>query len=191
MEDGNTSVEVNGPAPEGNGATDPAPVDMAAVLRTEIDRLTAENLKLQAEKAELQDLVLRRQADYENFRRRAERERAESAEYAAMETCKSLLPVIDDFERAVKAAGEDSEALREYVAGVLLIYQGLFGALEKLGLQPIESANRVFDPNIHYAVQKVERDDVEDKTVLEDLQRGYHFKNRLLRPAMVKVAVKP
>lgn len=192
MEDGNTSVEANGSAPENSGGADPGTVDPVAAFRSEIERLASENQKLAADKAELQDLALRRQADYDNFRKRSERERAETIEYAAMDTCKSLLPVIDDFERALKAASvEENEALKEYVSGVQMIYQNLFDTLAKLGLQPIDCANKPFDPNIHYAVQKVERDDVEDQTVLEDFQRGYHFKNRLLRPAMVKVAVKP
>lgn len=193
MEDGNTSGEVNGAQPEVNGvASEPGPIDPVAAFRSEVERLTAENQKLASDKAELQDLALRRQADYDNFRKRSERERAEYVEYAAMETCKSLLPVIDDFERALKAAsaGED-DALKEYVAGVQMIYQNLVDTLTKLGLQPIDCANKPFDPNLHYAVQKVEREDVEDQTVLEDFQRGYHFKSRLLRPAMVKVAVKP
>lgn len=192
MEDGNTSTEVNGSTIEGNGAAGSGAVDPIAAFRSEIERLTAENQKLIVDKAELQDLALRRQADYDNFRKRAERERAEFAEYAAMDTCKSLLPVIDDFERAIKAApAEENAAFTEYLSGVRMIHQNLVDTLGKLGLQPIECANKPFDPNVHYAVQKVEREDLEDQTVLEDLQRGYNFKNRLLRPAMVKVAVKP
>ncbi len=192
MEDGNTSSEVNGTAQEAKGAAGPGPIDPAAAFRPEIERLMAENQKLASDKAELQDLALRRQADYDNFRKRSDRERAEYVEYAAMETCKSLLPILDDFERAIKAASSsENAALAEYVSGVRIIHQNLLETLTKLGLQPIECANKPFDPNIHYAVQKVEREDLDDQTVLEDFQRGYHFKNRLLRPAMVKVAVKP
>jgi molecular chaperone GrpE len=159
-------------------------------LLAQLEQVSNDYDKLSAEKAGLQDLVRRREADYDNFRKRVERERQELVDFAAADAVKSLLPIVDDFERALRAA-ESQEALGEFAKGMDLIRQRLLEALTKLGLQPVEAANTPFDPNVHYAVQKVEREDVEDQTVLEDLQRGYFFKTRLLRPAMVKVAVRP
>lgn len=145
---------------------------------TELDRLTKE-------KAELQELLQRRQAEFENFRRRGERERSEIFEYAAMDSVKALLPVLDDFERALKVESGD----KEYARGMELIYQRLFDSLKKLGLEPITSEVPLFNPHIHHAVEMVDTKDHPDQTILEEYQRGYYFKGRLLRPALVKVAV--
>lgn len=146
-----------------------------------------------AEKAQLQDLVLRRQADYDNFRRRVEREKLDIRETASMDAVMALLPILDDFERALKAvpAEVEEKAFRDYAKGMDLIYQRLLDSLTKLGLEPVEAVGQPFDPNVHNGIQREERDDVEDHTVLEEYQRGYRFKGRLLRPAMVKVAVRP
>jgi molecular chaperone GrpE len=141
-----------------------------------------------AERDQLQDLVKRRQAEFENFRKRAQREQMEFAEYAGMEAVKALLPSLDDFERALKnapASGDSGEIMK----GVELVYQRLLESLKKLGLEPIETANQKFDPHSHHAVEMVENDEVEDHTILDEYQRGFNFKGRLLRPAMVKVSV--
>lgn len=140
-----------------------------------------------AELAELKDRYLRAQAEFHNARRRADKEKVEFLEYASMEAVRSVLPVIDDFERALKADTGD----REYAKGMELIHQRLFDALKKLGLEPIVSQGQPFDPNLHHAVEMVETEDAPDQTVLDEYQRGYNFKGRLLRPAMVKVAVGP
>ncbi|MBK5292665.1 MAG: nucleotide exchange factor GrpE [Acidobacteriia bacterium] len=145
---------------------------------------------LSAEKAELEDLLKRRQADHENFRRRAERERAEVYEIASMETVRMMLPTVDDLERALQTIPEEEGPLREYAKGTHLIYQRLMETLTKLGLEPLETVGQHFDPNLHHAVQKEQRKDVDEETVLEEYQRGYNFKGRPLRPAMVKVSVK-
>jgi len=147
----------------------------------------AERERLAKEKAEYQDLLQRRQAEFENYRRRSERERGELLEFAAMDTVKALLPVLDDFERALKAGGEEVD--KDYSRGMELIYQRLYEALKKLGLEPIASDVPVFNPHIHHAVEMVDTKDHPDETILEEYQRGYYFKGRLLRPAMVKVAV--
>ncbi len=146
-----------------------------------------------AEKAQLEDLLLRRQADYDNLRRRFERERIEVRETASSDAVQAVLPILDDFERALKVSpGEaESQAFRDYAKGMELIYQRLSDSLAKLGLEPVASAGQPFNPNLHNAIQREERTDVDDQTVLEEYQRGYLFKGRLLRPAMVKVAVKP
>jgi len=153
----------------------------------DLGALTAERDQLAAEKAELQDRLLRKLAEFDNFRRRTDRELAERGDYAVGEVVHGLLPVLDDFERALKLKSGDDE----YARGVELIYQRLFEALKKLGLEPIEAEGQPFDYNIHNAIEMVPTDETEDHTVLGDLQRGYHFRGRLLRPSMVRVAVKP
>jgi molecular chaperone GrpE len=168
------------PAPDldGAGVSDP-PDPLAAV--------TAERDQLAAEKAELQDRFLRSQAEFQNSRKRAERERFEFAEYASTEAVRALLPVLDDFERALKVESADAE----YAKGMELIYQRFYESLKKLGLEPMVSTGQPFDPHIHHAVEMVETEDAADHTVLDEFQRGYNFKGRLLRPAMVRVAVEP
>jgi len=146
---------------------------------------SSERDRLTKEKAELQDLLQRRQAEFENFRRRSERERSEVFEYAAMDSVKALLPVLDDFERALKTESQD----KEYARGMELIYQRLFESLKKLGLEPITSESPLFNPHIQHAVEMVDTKDHPDQTVLDEYQKGYNFKGRLLRPALVKVAV--
>jgi molecular chaperone GrpE len=152
----------------------------AAGLSSQCDQLAAE-------KAELQDRVLRARAEFDNFRRRAERERSEYLQFAGMETIREILPIVDDFERALKVETAD----RDYAKGVELIYQRMLDSLKKMGLEPIETAGKKFDPNLHQAVERVQTEDAEDQAILSEFQRGYNFKGKLLRPAMVKVAVHP
>ena len=164
--------------------TAPAP---APTLEEQLAAVTAERDRLAKENSELQDRILRTRAEYDNARRRAERERSDFLQFAGMELTRDLLPVMDDFERALKNEG----ATPEYAKGVELIYQRLSDTLKKMGLEPITAEGQRFDPNLHEAVQRVETDEAEDQTILSEFQRGYNFKGRLLRPAMVKVAVKP
>ena len=147
--------------------------------------LTAERDQMGAALAELQDRFLRAQAEFQNSRKRAEKERIEFAEYASTEAVRALLPILDDFERALKSESAD----KEYSKGMEMIYQRFYDSLKKLGLEPIVSTGQPFDPHVHHAVEMVETDEAPDHTVLDEYQRGYNFKNRLLRPAMVKVAV--
>jgi molecular chaperone GrpE len=135
----------------------------------------------------LKDRLLRTLADFENFRRRAERDRSEYVQFAAMEMVRDLIPILDDFRRAMKVETAD----KEYAKGIELIDQRLFEALKKAGLEPIEAAGKLFDPNLHQAVVRVQSEEFPDQTVLEEFQSGYNFKGKLLRPAMVKVAVRP
>lgn len=152
-----------------------------------LTELAGERDRLAAEKAELQDRYVRLQAEFQNSRKRAERDRAEFAEYASTEAVRALLPILDDFERALKLEG----AGKEYAKGMELIYQRLFESLKRLGLEPIVSAGQAFDPHVHHAVEMVESEEAAGNTVIDEYQRGYNFKGRLLRPAMVKVAVEP
>lgn len=178
-------------APETAAAT-PAegrmPVSGASDAGGDVDAriiaLTGERDRLLKENEELNDLLLRRAAEFDNHRKRTERDRSELIEFAASDAVKALLPVIDDFERALKQECADPE----YAKGVALIYQRMFDTLNKLGLEPIEAVGHPFDPNYHHAIEMVPTEEAEHHTVLQDLLRGYLFKGRLLRASMVRVA---
>lgn len=146
----------------------------------------AERDRLLEEKVDLQDRLLRRTAEFDNFRRRVEREKSEISEYANTETVRALLPLLDDFERAFKVEVPETD----YTRGMALIHQRLADSLKKLGLEPIEAAGKQFDPQLHHAVEMVESEEHPDHTILEEYQKGYNFRGRMLRAAMVKVAVK-
>jgi molecular chaperone GrpE len=166
-------------SPSQNDASD-NPAEAHEAMKAERDRLASEG-------NEWKDRYLRGQAEFQNFRKRVEKERIELLEFASTEAVRALLPVIDDFERALKSETLDPE----YGKGMELIYQRLYEALKKLGLEPIVSTGQPFDPHIHHAVEMVETEDVPDHTVVAEFQRGYNFKGRMLRPAMVKVGVSP
>jgi molecular chaperone GrpE len=166
--------------------------DPAKDLQAELAAVSDERDKLLNEKQEIYDRLLRNQAEFENSRRRAERERSEFVQYAGVEMVRDILPVVDDFQRALQSgAGLSDGPAKDYIKGIELIYQRLVDRLTRLGLEPIETAGKLFDPNLHQAVERVESDDVPDQTILSEFQRGYMFKERLLRPSMVKVAVHP
>jgi molecular chaperone GrpE len=138
---------------------------------------------LRQERDVLYDRLARLQAEFDNARKRAAREQAEFREYAVADAIKALLPMLDSFDRALEAhAGEEN------FRGIELINRQFHDALTKLGLRPIPAAGEPFDPHLHQAVEMVDTSDVPDHTVLEELQRGYKLKDRLLRPAMVRVA---
>src|ERR1035438_1385640 len=158
-----------------------------SILEGQLAALTAEREQFAAEKAELQERLLRARAEFENARRRWENQRLESFQVAAMDVVRDMLPIVDDFERALKVETAD----RDYAKGVELIYQRMADTLKKLGLEPIETAGQRFDPNLHQAVERVQTEDAEDQSILGEFQRGYNFKGKLLRPAMVRVAVRP
>lgn len=171
-------AEVVDPPGETAEVVDPA-AQLAAVI--------AERDRYAAEKADYFDRLARRQAEFENFRRRAEREKAEIWEKASLETVRAILPVVDDLERALKIETAD----KEYARGMELIYQRLLDTLKRLGLEPVESEGTKFDPNLHQALDRKETEEVEEDTILEEYQKGYNFKGKLMRAAMVKVAVRP
>ena len=162
----------------GTGASSPS----SEVLSAE-----AELQKLKAERDTLLDRLARAQAEFENARRRAAKEQQDFRDFASVETIKSLLPVIDSFERALQAKSEAGE----FRTGVELIYKQLQDVLAKLGVRPIAAKGEQFDPHVHEAIEMVETPDAPDHEVLDEWQRGYKFKDRLLRPAMVRVAKNP
>jgi molecular chaperone GrpE len=158
----------------------------AVTVEGQLAAVTAERDELLKEKADLQDRLLRGRAEFDNARRRFERDRLDFLQFAALDLVRQLVPVLDDFERALKTETAD----QNYAKGVELIYQRLYETLKKQGLEPIETSGQKFDPNLHQAVERVETDEAEDQSILSEFQKGYHFKGKLLRPAMVKVAVK-
>ena len=176
---GEAAVQAEVP-PESQKSGEPeTPPSELEVARAERDQAVAEN-------RELLDRFQRAQAEFENIRKRLERERQELRDYSAMETIESLLPIVDDFERASSAEGVDPEVAK----GLQMIRQRIIDVFERAGLQEIECGGK-FDPHLHQAVDRapVESEE-EDHDVLETYQKGYKFKDRLLRAAMVKVAVK-
>src|SRR5947207_10938228 len=140
--------------------------------------------KLRAERDALVDRLARMQAEFDNARKRAAKEQQEYRDYALVDAIKTLIPVLDSFQRALQTSPEKSE----FHAGVELIHKQLQDALAKIGVREILAKGEQFDPRFHEAIEMVDTEDAEDHQVLEEVQRGYKLKDRLLRPAMVKVA---
>lgn len=162
-------------------ASEPNPL---AKLRSQVE-------VLMSERASLYDKLLRRQAEFENYRKRVERERSEVYQHGREDVLLQFLPVVDNFERALSSLEEsegDAEALRR---GVELIHKQFTAALSKLGLETVEAVGHTFDPNVHEAVTTEATDKHKENTVIEEFQRGYRIGDRLLRPAKVKVASSP
>ena len=143
--------------------------------------------RLKTERDSLFDRLARLQAEFDNYRKRQWREQQEFRDYALMDALKSLLPILDSFERALAHEGGGEE----FRGGIELIYRQLQDTLAKLGVTPVRAQGEHFDPNLHQAVQMVETTEAKDNHVIEELQRGYKIKERLLRPSMVRVARNP
>lgn len=157
---------------------------IVARLQSQIDALTAE-------KASLYDKLLRRQAEFENYRKRVDRERGELYQHGRDDVLLQFLPVVDNFERALyslETSEGDAEALRH---GVELIHRQFKDALSKLGLEAVEAVGQTFDPHVHEAVTTEATDKHKENTVIQEFERGYKIGDRLLRPAKVKVASSP
>ena len=158
------------------------------VLRTQqAPEHVSEVEKLRAERDALVDRLARMQAEFDNARKRALKEQQEYRDYALVDAIKTLIPVLDSFDRALQASPEKSE----FHLGVELIHKQLQDALAKIGVRPISAKGEQFDPRFHEAIELVDTEDARDHQVLEQLQPGYKLKDRLLRPAMVKVARNP
>ncbi|MHB8487059.1 MAG: nucleotide exchange factor GrpE [Candidatus Acidiferrales bacterium] len=145
--------------------------------------------KLLAEKTDLRNTLVRLQADFDNYRKRIERERHQERHRGAETLVEHLLPVLDAFDRAISA--HPDAAHDEYRTGFQLIRKQLFDVLAKQGLQKIETDGKRFDPHMHHAIERFETGDEPDGAILEELQAGYIFHGKVLRPAMVRVAVNP
>lgn len=140
---------------------------------------------LEAQLKEKSDRILRLQADFENFRRRTAKEKEELAAVITQNLLTDLLPLLDNFERAMAVEQTDGEAFQK---GVEMIFTQLREVMDKHGLENIEAEGKPFDPNVHQAVMRVENPEVEDGTITQVLQKGYQAKGRVIRPAMVQVA---
>jgi molecular chaperone GrpE len=145
--------------------------------------------KLQAEMNELRQTLILRQADFENFRKRVERDRHEESRRGISRLLEDLLPVLDGFDRALQSRADGE--VDEHLKGILLIQKQLWDVLSKHGLSRIEAEGKHFDPHFHLALDRVETTELPDGTVLEVLQQGYRFHDRVLRPSAVRVAVHP
>lgn len=170
----------DGDEPSSNTAPSPA-------TSTEASGVEAELQKLKAERDMYVDRLARMQAEFDNARKRAVKEQQDFRDFASVDVIKSLLPIVDNFERALQSKSEPAD----FRSGIELIYKQLHDALTKLGVQPIVSKGKPFDPHVHEAIEMVETSDAADHEVVEEWQRGYKYKDRLLRPAMVKVAKNP
>src|SRR5581483_9942007 len=151
------------------------------VAETELD-------KVKAERDALVERLARQQAEFENSRKRAVKEQQDYREYALGDAIKAMLPALDSFERALRTEGAGAGDFR---AGVELIYKQLQDALARLGVEHVGAVGEKFDPHFQEAIEVVDTPDAKDNHVIEELQRGYKLKNRLLRPAMVRVARNP
>ena len=151
--------------------------------------LADELQKLKAEKEELMQTMIRRQADFENFRKRTERDRFEEGRRGVERLVVDLIPVLDAFDRALQA--HDDPAYEEYRKGVTLIRKQLWDSVAKHGVQRIEAAGKIFDPHQHQAIERLETQDFPDGFIVAVFQDGYTFNGRVLRPAIVRVAVHP
>ncbi len=154
-----------------------APDEDAAALKAQVE-------SLKAALEEKDNRVKRLQADFENFRRRTSKEREELANVVTQDLLKSMLPILDNFDRAMAAEQKDNESFQK---GVEMIYTQLNETLKNAGLELIDTAGQKFDPNFHQAVMRVENPDLEDDTIAQELQKGYIVKGRVIRPSMVQV----
>ncbi|MGA8142562.1 MAG: nucleotide exchange factor GrpE [Candidatus Acidiferrales bacterium] len=159
--------------------------DLSAAAAAEV-ALAEQVQQLVAEKQDLTSTLVRLQADFDNYRKRIEKERGQERHRGVELFVENLLPVLDGFDRAL--AAHDDPAYADYRKGFELIRRQLWDVLAKQGVQRIESVGKEFDPNVHHAIEQVVTTEYPDGAVIEELQPGYTFHNRVLRPAMVRVA---
>jgi molecular chaperone GrpE len=146
--------------------------------------------QLKAERDELYDRLLRKQAEFDNYKKRIERERSDYVQFASAELMRELLNAMDSFDLAIHNASSDSAGSETMLQGLDLIYKQFQDTLARFGLKAIEARGQVFDPNLHQAVSTVPTDDVPENTVVDELRKGYTLNGKLLRPVMVSVAVR-
>lgn len=168
---------------------DPGGPDRAELIATR-----AELKRVEAENAELKNSLARRQADFENYRKRVDRERSETYNRVVADVAEKMLPVSDNLKRALEAEssveGAESDEFRHFLSGVDLIWKQLNGVLEALGVKPIVAVGEQFNPHIHEAVVTEATDEYEPDTVIQEIRSGYRLGDRLIRPALVKVSTR-
>ncbi|MDX6272629.1 MAG: molecular chaperone GrpE [Acidobacteriota bacterium] len=195
--DANGGAKSNARPAGGHGGGASSALAMQAELfaaQAELDVVEAELQKARAERQELQDLAARRQADFDNYRKRIERERGETYNRIVADVVGQLLPVMDNLRRAHEAESSveatESQEFRNFLHGVELISKQLNGVLESLGIEPVPTVGRPFDPHVHEAIATEQTEEFEPDTVMQEIVRGYRLGDKLLRPAMVKVATR-
>jgi molecular chaperone GrpE len=169
-------------------------VESVAPVMDPLTQLQADLKSAKAEAAEWQDRFLRKAAEFENYRKRMEKEKTELVNLAKGSVLMEFLPLADDCERALRSLGEaeeETKSLRRYREGVELLYRQLMDILSRTGVTPLEVEGKPFDPHFHDALSRQESADCKEDTVIHELRRGYMFKEKLLRPAQVIVAVRP
>jgi molecular chaperone GrpE len=177
--------DINMEREEGSGGSEPSMEDRN--VQPDSPGNEPETAKLLSELDDLRQTLLRRQADFDNYRKRIEKERTEDSKRATARMIEGLIPVIDGFEHALAAHREKEYEV--YLRGFELIYRQLIDNTTKLGVERIDPIGKQFDPHLHQAMDRLETSDHEDGTVVQVFQPGYVFHGRVLRPAMVRVAV--
>ena len=177
------------------GLDDLEPDDVAGGPDTaELIATRSELKRVEAENAELRNSLARRQADFENYRKRVERERTETYNRVVADIAAKLLPVSDNLKRALETEASveaaESDEFRHFLSGVDLIWKQLNGVLEAFGVKPIESVGEPFNPHIHEAVVTEATDEYEPDTVIQEIRSGYKIGDKLIRPALVKVSIR-
>ncbi|KHE71189.1 nucleotide exchange factor GrpE [Halobacillus sp. BBL2006] len=142
--------------------------------------------QLRQEKEEINNRLLRLQADYDNFRRRTQKEKEADRKYRSQSLVEELVPVLDNFDRALQVE-VDGDAAGKFAEGMKMVYQQFKAALDKEGVEEIPAVGEEFDPHLHQAIMQVEDDNYDSNIVVEELQKGYRLKDRVIRPSMVKV----
>ena len=193
-------MESEEPLPESDSILTAADLDLDEEERTggpdtaELIATRAELKRVEAENAELKDRLARRQADFENYRKRVERERSETYNRVVADITTKLLPVLDNLKRALEAEASveaaESDEFRHFLSGVDLIYKQLNGVIEALGVKPVAAVGEQFNPHVHEAVVTEATDDYEPDTVMQEIVTGYRLGDKLIRPALVKVATR-
>ncbi|WP_342552125.1 nucleotide exchange factor GrpE [Paenibacillus sp. FSL R7-0652] len=172
-------------------AAEQEPVNEAAAAEAQAEEITdqeqAELARLKTEAEENQQRFVRAQADFDNFRRRTQKEKEELAKYASMKLVTELVPVLDNFERAMATVPEGTET-ESFAKGIQMILRQLETVLTNEGLTPMEAVGQPFNPEFHQAIMQVESEEHEEGIVVEEVQKGYMLKDKVLRPAMVKVS---
>lgn len=184
QENGTVDPAAAAAAYEKQAAGEPVGEGMAGEAAAEEAPAESEVDKLKAELAEKDDRILRQQAEFQNFRRRTQKEKEELGNIIKQDVLKSLLPIIDNFERALAAESADAESLKK---GVQMVYDQMMQGLKDKGLKAIETEGQKFDPNFHQAVMRVQNPDLEDDTIAAELQKGYMVGETVIRPSMVQV----
>jgi molecular chaperone GrpE len=192
------AFDADDPPIQASPQADGSPVEVAPSSGgpevAELVATRAELKRLEGEVKELKDNLARRQADFENYRKRMERERSETYNRVVADVAAKLLPVLDNLKRALETEASleasESDEFRHFLSGVDLIHKQLNGVLDALGIKPVLAEGEQFDPHLHEAVVTEATDEFEPDTVIQEIVRGYRMGDKLIRPALVKVAVK-